>query len=103
MAARQVAIVELPEQSDRTGSSRYQIQNWADARLQELRLQSHYHRRHRITPPDSQRAVRAGASRFQEPDYPVIWFLRYSPQSLYRSIGLARPSCGFAPEPTTGC
>lgn len=62
MEAHQVAIVEIPEQSDRTGSPRYQIPNWADARLQEIRLRSHDHRRHRITPPYSQRAVRSGAS-----------------------------------------
>ena len=36
MEAHQVEIVEIPEQSDRTGSPRYQIPDWADARLQRL-------------------------------------------------------------------
>jgi hypothetical protein len=36
MEAHQAAIIEIPGQSDRTGSPRYQIPNKADARLQEL-------------------------------------------------------------------
>src|ERR1700720_3261868 len=57
MEAHQAAIVEIPEQSDRTGSSGYQVPNQAHARLQELRLRRHHNRRRRTAPPYSQRSI----------------------------------------------
>src|SRR5271170_4599002 len=57
MEAHQTAIVEIPEQSDRTGSSGYQVPNQAHARLQELRLRRHHNCRRRTAPPYSQRSI----------------------------------------------
>src|ERR1700722_17463373 len=67
MEAHQAAIVEIPEQSDRTGSSGYQVPNQAHARLQKLRLRRHHNCRRRTAPPYSQRSICPASSTSQRP------------------------------------
>jgi hypothetical protein len=60
-------IVEIPEQFDRTESSRHQVPNHTDARLQELRLRRHHHRRSRTTTACSQGPIRPASATPQRP------------------------------------
>src|ERR1700732_3689869 len=99
MEAHQAAIVEIPEQSDRTGSSGYQVPNQAHARLQELRLRRHHNRRRRTTPPYSQRSICPASPTSQRPS--CACDLECSPCCINHCLSsrLNVHTSIFAPEP----
>src|ERR1700723_1940292 len=99
MEAHQAAIVEIPEQSDRTGSSGYQVPNQAHARLQELRLRRHHNCRRRTAPPYSQRSICPASSTSQRPS--CACDLECGPCCINHCLSsrLSLHTSIFAPEP----
>src|SRR5271155_2775498 len=99
MEAHQAAIVEIPEQSDRTGSSGYQVPNQAHARLQELRLRRHHNCRRRTAPPYSQRSICPASPTSQRPS--CACDLECSPCCINHCLSsrLNVNTSIFAPEP----
>src|SRR5258708_11546196 len=99
MEAHQTAIVEIPEQSDRTGSSGYQVPNQAHARLQKLRLRRHHNRRRRTAAPYSQRSICPASPTSQRPS--CACDLECSPCCIDHCLSsrLNVQTSIFAPEP----
>src|ERR1700730_10561790 len=100
MEAHQTAIVEIPEQSDRTGSSGYQVPHQAHARLQELRLPCHHNRRRRTAPLYSQRSICPTSPTSQRPS--CACDVEYSTCCINHCLSsrLNVHTSIFAPEPS---
>ncbi|WP_211256295.1 IS6 family transposase [Edaphobacter aggregans] len=89
---------KIPEQSDRSGSSRYQVPKQAHTRLQELRLRRHHKPRRRTASPYSQGSICPASPRPQRLQSGMLSLLLnplplLSPQRAYLSLHQS-PLCG---------